>query len=171
MDEIRLEPYDPNWPIEFAAERDFVASCFVDAPLAIEHIGSTAVAGLAAKPIIDILVLVDDLALGHLAVPSLEAGGYSYWRDNPDTRKLFLVKGLPPAPQRTHHLHIYADRAELDRHVAFREHLRSDPSARQAYEALKRQLAAQYRDDREAYTEGKSAFIETLVAPRALTRD
>jgi GrpB-like predicted nucleotidyltransferase (UPF0157 family) len=71
--------------------------CFAEHPIVIEHIGSTAVHGLAAKPIIDVLVLVDDLAFGHTAIPALEAGGYSFWRDNPDKAKLFLVKGLPPA--------------------------------------------------------------------------
>jgi GrpB-like predicted nucleotidyltransferase (UPF0157 family) len=169
LDEIRVEPYDAAWPARFAAEREFILRCFAEHPIVIEHIGSTAVPGLAAKPIIDVLVLVDDLAFGHTAIPALEAGGYSFWRDNPDKAKLFLVKGLPPAPHRTHHLHIYSDRAELERHVAFRDRLRSDPSARQAYEALKRRLAVQHRDDREAYTEGKSAFIETVVS-RTLTR-
>ena len=164
MDEIVVGPYDPAWPAKFAAERDFILRCFNGAPIAIEHIGSTAVPGLAAKPIIDDLVLVDDLEFGRTAIPALEGGGYSFWRDNPDKAKLYLVKGLPPAPHRTHHLHIYADRAELERHVVFRDRLRVDPAARQAYEALKLRLAAQHRGDREAYTEGKSAFIETLVA-------
>jgi GrpB-like predicted nucleotidyltransferase (UPF0157 family) len=86
-----------------------------------------------------------------------------------DSSKNFKLTHYPPAPHRTHHLHIYSDRAELERHVAFRDRLRSDPSARQAYEALKRRLAVQHRDDREAYTEGKSAFIETVVS-RTLTR-
>lgn len=166
MDEIHVEPYDSSWPLTFIAERAFVLGCFSTPPAAIEHIGSTAVPGLAGKPVIDILVLVDDLSLGRMAIPALEAGGYSFWRDNPDKTKLFLVKGLPPAPRRTHHLHIYADPAQLERHVAFRDRLRVDPLARRAYESLKRQLAAQYRNDREAYTEGKSAFIDNLLARR-----
>jgi GrpB-like predicted nucleotidyltransferase (UPF0157 family) len=168
LDEIRVEPHDPSWPASFAAERQFILGCFTEPPTAIEHIGSTAVPGLAAKPVIDISVLVDRLSRGQLAIPALEAGGYSYWRDNPDTTKLFLVKGLPPAPRRTNHLHIYEDPAEFERHVAFRDRLRADPRAREAYEALKRRLALQFRDDREAYTAGKSAFIDNLIrAPRA----
>ena len=134
MDAIVLEPYDPAWPQKFEVEKRFVAGCFTRPPGAIEHIGSTSVPGLAAKPIIDITVLVEDLADGLTAVPALEAGGYSYWRDNPDKTRLFLVKGLPPAaPDRTHHLHIHANPVELDRHLAFRDALRADTGLRQAY--------------------------------------
>ena len=170
MDEIHLEPYDRRWPRKFAAEREFIAACFPTRPLAIEHIGSTAVPGLAAKPVIDIMVLVNDLADGHAAVPALEAGGYSYWRDNPDTARLFLVKGLPPsAPHRTHHLHIVAERARFDRHLIFRDALRADPSIRDAYQALKTDLAERHRSDRESYTDAKGSFVAGIVA-RARSR-
>src|SRR5436305_6361661 len=152
MEEIRVEPYDPSWPAKFAAERELVLGCFITPPLGVEHIGSTAVPGLAAKPVIDIQVLVTDLRHGQEAIPDLEATGYSYWRGNPDTSKLFMVKGLPPAaPQRTHHLHVYADAAEFDRHLCFRDRLRADPDLRDAYQMLKLRLAAEHRDDREAY--------------------
>jgi GrpB-like predicted nucleotidyltransferase (UPF0157 family) len=82
LDEIRVEPYDAAWPARFAAEREFILRCFAEHPIVIEHIGSTAVPGLAAKPIIDVLVLVDDLAFGHTAIPALEAGGYSFARSS-----------------------------------------------------------------------------------------
>lgn len=164
MDEIHLQPYDPQWPKEFAKERDFIVACFSTPPLAIEHIGSTAVPGLEAKPIIDIEVLVGDLAHGHAAVQALEAGGYSYWRDDPDTARLYLVKGLPPsAPLRTHHLHIVADRARMDRHLRFRDALRANASIRKSYQALKADLAVRYRTDREAYTDAKAAFIAEVL--------
>ena len=165
-DEIALVPYDPQWPTRFEAEKQLILAALVRPPLAIEHIGSTAVPGLAAKPVIDIIVLVADLADARPAIPALEAAGYSYWRDNPETSKLYLVKGLPPAAQRTHHLHIYADRAELDRHIAFRDRLRRDAVVRNEYEALKRELAGRYRGDRESYTDGKTAFIDTVAPPR-----
>ena len=168
MDEIQIVPYDAAWPAKFAAERDLVLACLPRPPLAIEHIGSTAVPGLAAKPVIDIIVLVADLADGRAAMSALEATGYSYWRDNPDRTKLFLVKGLPPAPRRTQHLHIYADAAALDRHLRFRDRLRADPAMREAYQSLKSQLAAEHRDDRGAYTEGKSAFIDGVVEQHLL---
>jgi GrpB-like predicted nucleotidyltransferase (UPF0157 family) len=165
VDEIVIEPYDTTWPARFADERRFVESCFQTRPLAIEHIGSTAVDGLAAKPVIDILVLVDDLDQGVAAVPALEADGYGYWRDNPDRTKLFLAKGLPPvAPQRTHHLHIHADVAERDRHVVFRNALRRDTALRDEYAALKRELALRFRHDREAYSDAKTIFVDRIVA-------
>jgi len=165
LDEIHLVPYDGEWPRKFAVERDFFATCFVAPPLRIEHIGSTAIPGLSAKPIIDIMVLVIDLDHGRAALPALEAGGYSHWRDNPDTARLFLVKGLPPsASQRTHHLHIVADPARLDRHLLFRDALRADPALRDAYQALKIDLAERYRLDREAYTDAKTGFVEQVLA-------
>jgi GrpB-like predicted nucleotidyltransferase (UPF0157 family) len=176
MDEIILSPYDPAWPQKFELERRFVAGCFEQPPVAIEHVGSTSIPGLTAKPIIDILVLVDDLAEGRRAVAALEAGGYSFWRDNPDKTKLFLVKGLPPtAAQRTHHLHIHADAAELARHLAFRDALRSDAGLRDAYADLKRDLAARYHHDREAYSNAKTEFVDAVVAgaggpPRSVPR-
>jgi len=164
LDQIVVEPYDPKWPICFAVERQFVESCFVTAPIAIDHIGSTAVPGLPAKPIIDILVLVNQLEAGLAAVPALEAGGYSYWRDNPDKTKLFLVKGLPPsAAKRTHHLHIYADAGERERHIVFRDLLRNDTKLRDAYAALKYDLADRFRDDREAYSNAKTDFVDRAV--------
>ena len=162
-DAIELSPADPNWPAAFAAERSRILPLFAVPPLLIEHMGSTAIPGLPAKPVIDILVLVADLQSGRAAIPALEALGYSYWADNPDQTKLFLVKGLPPAPRRTHHLHIYTDPDEVQRHLLFRNHLRSDTEARDAYLALKQDLAARYRDDREAYSNLKSAFVDEIV--------
>src|SRR5665213_2346856 len=160
-DDIVIKPYDPLWPAQFAIERRLIESCLAAPAVAIEHIGSTAVPGLAAKPVIDIFVLVQQLEEGLAAVPALEAFGYSYWRDNPDKAKLFLVKGLPPAaPHRTHHLHIHADVAERARHLSFRDALRQDPVLRDAYAQLKRDLARQFQHDRERYTEGKTAFID-----------
>lgn len=164
MKEVHLVPYDPDWPNLFAREAALVLNCFPRPPLRIEHMGSTAIPGLAAKPVIDLIVLVADLADGLAAVPALEATGYSYWAANPDTSKLFLVKGLPPAPQRTHHLHVYVDAQQFDRHILFRDALRADPALLARYQALKTGLAKQHQFDREAYTEAKSAFIDDAIA-------
>jgi GrpB-like predicted nucleotidyltransferase (UPF0157 family) len=164
-DEIHLEPYDLQWPRLYERERDAILAVLPVVPLAIEHIGSTAVPGLDAKPIIDILVLVDHLDAARPAIPALDALGYSYWRDDPDESRLYFVKGLPPAPQRTHHLHIYADPADLERHVTFRDRLRADAQVRAAYLALKRDLASRFAADREAYTNGKTSFIALMSRP------
>jgi GrpB-like predicted nucleotidyltransferase (UPF0157 family) len=160
---VEIHTYDPDWPAAFERERQLIAPLFPKPPQLIEHMGSTAIPGLPAKPIIDVIVLVDDLETGRTAIPALEATGYSFWAANPDTTKLYLAKGLPPAPRRTHHLHIYDDPDEVQRHLIFRDHLRADPSARAAYLALKQELAVRFRDDREAYSAGKTAFVEDLV--------
>ena len=93
--------------------------------------------------------------------PALEALGYTCWRADPVATKLLLIKGLP---NRTHHLHIHADVAEVHRHIVFRDHLRAHPEDSAAYEALKLDLAERFRTDREAYSEAKSAFIDAIVA-------
>ena len=161
---IELHPYDPDWPAAFERERRLLAPLLGPDARLIEHMGSTSVPGLPAKPIIDIIVLVDDLGAAQGAIPALEETGYSFWRDNPDKTKLYLVKGLPPAPRRTHHLHIHDDPEEVERHLIFRDHLRSSAEARAAYLALKEELATRFRDDREAYSKGKTAFVDGLVA-------
>jgi GrpB-like predicted nucleotidyltransferase (UPF0157 family) len=160
---IELHDYDPEWPALFERERRIIAPILGANAVAIEHMGSTAIPGLRAKPIIDIIALVDDLAAALDAVVPLEGTGYSFWRDNPDKSKLYLVKGLPPAPRRTHHLHIHDDADEVRRHLVFRDHLRSDPIARDGYLALKQDLAQRYRNDREAYSKQKTVFIDRIV--------
>ena len=161
---IELHAPDADWPAAFVRERDLILPLFPVPPRCIEHMGSTAIPGLPAKPVIDIIVLVDDLEAARPAIGPLEANGYSFWRDNPDKSKFYLVKGLPPAPRRTHHLHIHDDEVEVLRHLIFRDHLRADPAARDAYLALKEDLATRFRNDREAYSKGKTAFIDSLVA-------
>ncbi len=95
MDDIVLVPYDPRWPVLFQEEAVRIRHLLDDLVTRIEHIGSTAVSGLAAKPIIDLLVGVRSLREAEQrAVPLLEAIGYSYWCDNPNKERMFLVKGL-----------------------------------------------------------------------------
>ncbi|WP_375450263.1 GrpB family protein [uncultured Devosia sp.] len=160
---IELHAADPLWPAAFEAERTLILPCFAVAPLLLEHMGSTAIPGLPAKPIIDIIVLVEDLKTARAAIPALEAQGYSYWADNPDTTKLYLAKGLPPAPRRTHHLHIHDHPDEVTRHLLFRDHLRAHDDVRDRYLALKQDLAARFRTDRESYSKLKTDFIDPLI--------
>ena len=160
---VELSEYDPSWPDIFERERALVAPILGANARQIEHMGSTSIPGLRAKPIIDVIVLVDDLEAARSAIPALEATGYSFWADNPDKTKLFLVKGLPPAPRRTHHLHIYENADEVKRHLVFRDRLRAEPELRDAYLALKTDLASRFRNDREAYTDHKAGFINDVV--------
>lgn len=170
MDEIELVPSNPEWPRRFDAEASQLRTIIpADLLIDLEHIGSTAVPGLPAKPVIDILAIVTDLeaARARLVGP-LEAAGYTFRHQNPDTDRLFFVKGLPPAaPHRTHHLHVMESGPGALRHIAFRDHLRDHPAERDAYAALKQDLARRFRDDREAYTAAKGDFIEAVLGRAA----
>lgn len=169
-DAVELHKYNPDWPIVFESERALLTLILGRNALRIDHMGSTAIPGLTAKPIIDVIVLVTSLDEAVAAVPALEAIGYSFWADNPDKTKLFLVRGLPPAPRRTHHLHIHADADEVERHLIFRDYLRAHSDVRDSYAALKTDLAARFRNDREAYTNHKTAFINEVVRAARLSK-
>jgi len=166
MDEIVVEVYDLAWPGRYAVEAELLREVLpAELRLRIEHFGSTAVPGLDAKPVIDILLGVRDLReMIEVGVPVLEARGYSFWRDNPDKSRLFLVKGLPPsAPRRTHHLHVVEMDSPLWERLLFRDYLRANPEEASRYAALKRELAARDSADREAYTDGKGEYIAEVM--------
>jgi len=166
-DAIRIVDYDRAWPRLFQAEHDqLVEALSGEAVIAIEHFGSTAVPGLAAKPVIDILVAVPDLAQARAAFPDrLASLGYRFWADNPKTDRLFFVKGLPPeGAGRTHHVHVTQTDGEMWHRLAFRDFLRANPTEAAAYAVLKRQLAAELGSNRDAYTDAKEAFIARIMA-------
>ena len=164
-DEIYLEEYDVRWPERFAVEAAQMQDVFGAANvIAIEHFGSTAIPGLAAKPVIDLLVIVRSLAEAKNAVETMRGLGYAYWYDNPRPDRLFFVKGLPPNGQRTHHVHVAepgSDKAQSG--LLFRDYLRAHTDARDAYATLKRELASRHQSDREAYTEAKTDFVNAIV--------
>lgn len=160
---IQLHAPDPEWSSAFIAERARIEPCFSVSPRLVEHMGSTAVPGLPAKSIIDIIVLVDHLEAGRAAIAGLEAIGFRYRADHADTTKIFLMKSDPVDGRRTHHLHIHDDADEVRRHLMFRDALRADDALRNAYRDLKVDLASRYRDDRMAYSRNKTAFIDNLV--------
>ncbi|MFQ4140731.1 GrpB family protein [Chlorogloeopsis sp. ULAP02] len=164
-DEINIVEYDPRWQAMFAAEAARLTQALgKDLIVDIEHIGSTAVPGLAAKPIIDIMIGVQTLADAKVAIPLMEALGYVYWQDNPRPERMFFVKGMPPyGKQRTHHVHIIEAYGEFWQRKLFRDYLRIHSDEAKRYEALKRDLAARFRTDREAYTEAKSEYIKAVM--------
>lgn len=163
---IELVDYDPNWPAKFAAERELLLGSlqpWLYGP--IEHVGSTAIPGVRAKPVIDIMVGVETLPASRSAIPVLEKLGYQYWSYRTEVMH-WLCK--PSDEFRTHHLHLIPLDSELWRsRLAFRDFLRRDAATAARYVALKDELAASYRNDREAYTEGKTEFVRLTVA-RAL---
>ena len=169
IDRIEIVTSDPRWPDTFAVEAVCIrAALLPHGEPVIEHIGSTAVPGLDAKPVIDILLIESDTERWPLFVAPLQGLGYALWADNPRRDRLFFVKGLPPIGSgRSHHVHVRVP-ADAQRECAFRDRLRAHPDEAARYAALKRRLAAAHADDREAYTEGKTAFIQaTLGHPAA----
>jgi GrpB-like predicted nucleotidyltransferase (UPF0157 family) len=165
MDEIVIVEYDPRWSTLFEEEAARVWEALGnDLVVKIEHIGSTAVPGLAAKPVIDLMVGVHSLENAQRAVPLLEALGYVYWREDPRPGRMFFVKGMPPyGLQRTHHIHIVEVYGEFWERLLFRDYLRANLDEAQRYEALKRDLAERFRADRQAYTNGKSEYIQAVM--------
>ena len=158
---VEIVEYDPAWPALYEAERERLAPLL--AGVELQHFGSTAVPGLAAKPVIDMIALVDDL---HAPIDALvQRAGYQFPRafNATLTHRRFLC--YPSASHRTHHLHLVDEREELQRHLRFRDRLRADPALALEYATLKRALAERYRDDREAYTEAKSEFVTRYEPP------
>jgi GrpB-like predicted nucleotidyltransferase (UPF0157 family) len=159
---IQIEPYNVAWPAAFLAERELLAP-ILEPWLAgsIEHIGSTAVPGLAAKPIIDIMAPVKDLESSRAALAELRHIGY-YYAPYKAAVMHWLCKPSPEA--RTHHLHLVPFNSDLwTERLAFRNLLATSPSVARDYVALKYRLAAVHRHDRERYTEAKGSFIETAL--------
>lgn len=163
---VEIVPYDSAWPEAFRRERSILVP-LLEPWLAgpIEHVGSTAVPGLAGKPVIDIMAAVRSLDASRPAIHALASVGYVHFPHRPEQMHWFCK----PSPEwRTHHLHLVPHDCELWRsRLAFRDELRrSDMLARQ-YARLKRQLAGQHRFEREAYTRGKSIFIEQVLTERS----
>lgn len=173
-DRVEIVDYDPTWPAMFSAEAERLRTVLAGEDIdAIEHFGSTAVPGLAAKPVIDILLTVPSLAEARKTFPDrLATLDYVFWRDDPRPGRLYFVKGMPPfGEKRTHHLHVCERPGKLWSQLRFRDHLRAHPEDAERYAALKRDLAARYADDREAYTEAKGDFIGAIMARIGARRD
>jgi GrpB-like predicted nucleotidyltransferase (UPF0157 family) len=165
---IALVDHDAAWHDRFVVQRDALVRLlqpWLAAPP--EHVGSTAVPGLRAKPIVDILAPVRSLALAQDAVPVLAADGWLFWPDDPNrSYRLWFLRPTPAA--RTHHLQIMQhDHPEARNVLLFRDALRGDPTLRDSYAALKAGLAAQYRDDRNAYTDAKTDFVQSVLRAAA----
>jgi GrpB-like predicted nucleotidyltransferase (UPF0157 family) len=155
---VKLERYSPAWAADFATEKIGLEEVFGEMAVAIEHVGSTAVPGLAAKPIVDIEVGIKNFGDWHSFIKPLEAIGYMFMPERVKPDEVFLPKGSEE--KRTHYLHITEFASDEWRKViAFRDILRSDAELRQQYEDLKVGLARKYRDDRAAYSAAKVQFI------------
>lgn len=165
---ISLAPYDPAWPglfLEESRQLEVVLRPWLAG--AIEHIGSTAVRGLTAKPVIDIMAAVLDLESSVPARDAVAQLGYVYFPYRAEVMHWFCK----PSPEhRTHHLHLVpAGSALWAERLLFRDYLRSTPAAAAEYAALKIELAARYRFDRETYTDAKSDFVRSILELAKMT--
>ncbi len=166
-EEVAIAPYNPDWPELFHQEREHLLSCLPnDMIRRIEHFGSTAVPGLAAKPIVDMLVEVTDLEATKIRIaPALESQGYDYfWRstrgDDVPPFYAWFIKRDPETRARTHHIHmVEGGFVEHWDRLLFRDYLIEHPEVAREYELLKIRLAALSAHDRVAYTDGKREFI------------
>jgi GrpB-like predicted nucleotidyltransferase (UPF0157 family) len=163
---IVVVDYDPEWPRVFGELRATLDGALRDIALAIEHVGSTSVPGLAAKPVIDIDIVVQESDVAH-AIGRLEAIGYTHRGDLgiPQREAFRQPPGSPP-----HHLYVCPEHSPaLANHLALRDHLRENAAAAEVYGALKKQLAIDFADDIDGYVEGKTAFIVDILGKRGLT--
>jgi len=159
---IIIVPYDPAWPDTFARLKDGIVAALGTTVLRVEHVGSTSIAGLAAKPVIDIDAVIATEADIPEAIRKLAAVGYIHEGERGIARRHAFTQpsGLP-----VHHLYVCDARSpELQRHIAFRDYLRSNPIEAARYGALKERLAMQFSCDRDGYTDAKSAFIAEALA-------
>jgi GrpB-like predicted nucleotidyltransferase (UPF0157 family) len=161
---VHVGDYDPDWPARFAEQQRYVAAIlapWLAAP--VEHIGSTAVPGLAAKSVIDMLAPVRSLAQAHGAIVPLQDAGWLFWPDDPGRRyRLWFLR--PRAEARTHHLQVIQhDDPHAGALLAFRDVLRAEPGLRARYADLKQQIAVQHPDNRNAYTNAKNEFVASVL--------
>ena len=157
---VKLEPHSEHWRRLFAEEAARLREVIGDYVSAIEHIGSTSIGGIAAKPIIDMAVSVEKSEDAERCVARLENIGYEYRGEYGIEGRFYFVKGEP----RTHHLHmVLADSDFWRSHLLFRNYLRENPFVAKEYEKLKTDLAENYTKNRQTYQEGKTAFIENVL--------
>jgi len=157
---VRLDKYSREWKILYEKEekllRDSVGECILD----IQHIGSTSIPGMIAKPIIDIGMAIANFEEGQKLIEPIEKLGYQYKGENGIPRRHYFVKGDPT----THHLHIVEiDSNEWKKNIFFRDSLRKNKGLADGYIRIKTELAEKFKNDRLAYTEGKTDFVNYVL--------
>jgi GrpB-like predicted nucleotidyltransferase (UPF0157 family) len=158
---IVIADYDPTWPEKFHEHEAVIATALGPSAVRIEHIGSTSVPGLAAKPIIDILLVVANSAEEESYLSDLLGAGYELRVREPEFHEHRMFR----TPARDVHVHVLSlGCPEVERYLVFRDRLRSHAADRQSYEATKRRLAAQPWPDMNAYAEAKTECIEGIIA-------
>jgi len=158
---IDVVPYDPCWAEHYQAEREALRRVFGQEAFAFDHIGSTSIPGIKAKPVIDILVTVRDIGRMDAYQDTMIALGYQAKGEFGIPGRRFFIKG--GEEHRSHHVHIFErGHPEIARHLNFCAYLRANPVEAARYSALKEALAYKFRHDPESYTEGKSEMIREI---------
>ena len=164
MDEVVIAAYDPAWPEVFAGEAQAIRQALRAVLVGIEHVGSTAVPGLPARPVIDIQAVVQTLAEAQAAVPALADLRYEQGVFARDPQRRLLFKEFNAEGRLSHHLHVYApDHPAHLEHLLFRDYLRLHPEEARRYCELKQKLAQQYRQERVAYSHAKREYVEAVL--------
>ena len=159
-DIVRLVRYTAEWKRLFEQEKTRLQAAIGPYVLDIQHVGSTAIPGMVAKPIIDISIAVTNFEEARVCIQPIEGLGYEYRGEFGIPRRHYFVKGDP----RTHHIHMNEiDSRDLENQVLFRDYLIQHPGLAEEYAALKAELAGRYPADREAYLDGKAPFIERVL--------
>jgi GrpB-like predicted nucleotidyltransferase (UPF0157 family) len=161
---IVIVDYDPAWPERFRQEEARIRSSLGEAALSVEHIGSTSVPGLAAKPIVDVLLVVEDSGDELSYLPALEAAGYVLRVREPDFDEHRMFR----TPEKDVHLHVFsAGSPEIERYLLLRDHLRENEEDRELYARTKRELASRDWPSMQHYAEAKTGVIEGIIARAA----
>nr|WP_228281947.1 GrpB family protein [Rubrobacter marinus] len=165
---VRVVAYDPRWPGLFELERDRLEAALGERAGAIEHVGGTAVPGLDAKPIVDLMLGLESLEDGARCARLFEGVGYEQRGEAGVPGRIFLRKFTPYR----YHLSLAPAGGEFwECHLLFRDYLRTHPATAREYARLKHELAGRYRYDREAYTEAKAGFVEAVVRRAKAARE
>lgn len=160
--EITIEDYNPNWSKQFDEEKEKLKEILTDKYISIEHIGSTSVEGLCAKPILDIAIGVNDLEIVSEFIEPLKQIGYEFVYHKEFPQRRFFRKGQWGSG--THHIHFYQYHGEhWNNQILFRNYLRVNPDVLKEYQKLKINLAEKFRFDRASYTTNKASFIQNVL--------
>ena len=159
---VRMVPHDPNWRQEFRQEAGRISAAAGSNAVAVHHVGSTAIPGIYAKPVIDLLLVIQDLAALDEKQLEMEALGYEARGEYGIAGRRFFRRDDKHG-DRTHQVHAFEDGSpQIARHLAFRDYMIAHPETAQEYSDLKRELAAQHPSDIEAYMDGKNEFIQEV---------
>jgi len=166
---LQITPYNPRWPDLFRQEARQIFKVLPGQIILIHHIGSTAIAGIKAKPIIDFLIEVHQIESVDANSKAMITLGYDPRGENGIPGRRYFVKGT--AGVHSHHLHVFqVGHPDVARHLDFRDYLRSHPDQAQAYSQLKEKLAQKYQNDPVSYTDGKTEFIREIDRCAAIWR-